>query len=75
MDRGLVGTEGNEDNDETRGLQDCRRTDDRTVGQRSAWYQWSLAKEERDIGYVSSLTVKRTLYPRLPQADTQNYEA
>jgi hypothetical protein len=37
--------------------------------------QWFLAKEERDIGYVSSLTVKRTLYPRLPQADTQNYEA
>jgi hypothetical protein len=37
--------------------------------------QWSLAKEERDIGYVSSFTVKRTLYPRLPQADTQNYEA
>jgi hypothetical protein len=33
------------------------------------------AKEERDIGEVSTLTVKRTLYLRLPQADTYNYEA
>ena len=51
MDRGLVGTEGNEDNDETQGLQDCGTTDDGTVGQRSVFRsQWSLAKEERDIG-------------------------
>jgi hypothetical protein len=76
MDRGVVGTEGNQDNDETRGLQGCGTAEDRTVGQRSAFgSHWSLAKEERDIGYFSSLTVKRTLYPRLPQANTQNYEA
>jgi hypothetical protein len=51
MDRGLVGTEGNEDNDETRGLQDCGTAEDRTIGQRSAFSShWSLAKEERDIG-------------------------
>jgi hypothetical protein len=31
MDRGLVGTEGNEDNDGTQGLQDCRTTDDRIL--------------------------------------------
>ena len=36
MNRGLVGTEENEDNDETRGLQDCGTEDDGTVGQRSA---------------------------------------
>ena len=33
------------------------------------------AKEERDIGEVSTLTVKRTLYLRLPQADPYDYEA
>ncbi len=31
MDRGLVGTEGNEDNDGTRGLQECGTTDDGTL--------------------------------------------
>ena len=51
MDRGLVGTEGKEDNGETRGLQDCGTADDETVGQRSAFSSnCSLAKEERDIG-------------------------
>ena len=37
MDRGLVGTEGNEDSDETQGLQDCGTADDRIVGQRSVF--------------------------------------
>ena len=50
MDR-LVGTEGNEDNDETQRLQDCGITGDRTVDQGSVFRsQWSFAKEERDIG-------------------------
>ena len=33
MDRGLVGTEGNEDTDETQRPQDSGMTDDSTVGQ------------------------------------------
>jgi hypothetical protein len=31
MDRGPVGTEGNEDSDETQRLQDCGTTDDRIL--------------------------------------------
>jgi hypothetical protein len=31
--------------------------------------QSAKAKEERDIGQISTLTVKRTLYSRLSQAD------
>ena len=53
MDRGLVGTEGNKDNDETRDYKTTgqQTPDDGTVGQRSVFRsQWSLAKEERDIG-------------------------
>jgi hypothetical protein len=51
MERGLVGTEGNEGNDGTQGLQDCRDNGQQDFDQRSLFRsQWSLAKEERDIG-------------------------
>ena len=50
MDRGLVGTEGNEDND---GRGDYKTAGERTTGllvSGPRGSHWSLAKEERDIG-------------------------
>jgi hypothetical protein len=70
MDRRLVGTEGNEHNDRTQGPQESGTTDDKTVDQRFLFRsQWPLAKEERDIGQVSSLTVKNSLSGVCAQAD------